>query len=143
MSAPDWLDKPLAELNKDQWEALCDGCGKCCMVKLQDQETDAIYYTNVACELFDTDKCKCTDYANRSKKVTSCLSLSLDRPEEFDWLPETCAYRLRFHSKPLYAWHPLISGNPLSVHQQGISVQGKTVTQSEAGPVEHHIIAWR
>lgn len=142
MTAPEWLSKPLAELNEEQWEALCDGCGKCCMVKLQDAETQHVYYTNVACELFNQNTCQCNDYAQRTKKVPTCLSLSLERPEEFAWLPQTCAYRLRFNSQPLYPWHPLISGDKNSVHEQGMSIQGKSVAQCEAGPLEKHIVTW-
>lgn len=138
----DWLDKPLNELTFTQWESLCDGCGKCCMAKLQDAETEKIYYTNIACKLFDRKTCRCTDYQHRSQKVPDCIALSLERPNEFEWLPQTCAYRLRFNLQPLPDWHPLCSGDNNSVHSANISVQGKTVAQQEAGPIEHHIVDW-
>ena len=141
-TTPDWINKPLAELTEDQWESLCDGCGKCCMAKLQDEETNKIYYTNVACELFDQDKCQCTDYANRTKKVPNCISLSLRRPEEFAWLPTTCSYRLRFESKPLPLWHPLLTGDKNSTHDSSSSVKNKTVSPENAGPLEHHLVEW-
>lgn len=142
-TAPDWIDKSLAELTEAQWESLCDGCGKCCMAKLQDEETDKIYYTNVACELFDSDKCQCTDYENRTSRVPNCVSLSLKRPEEFMWLPSTCAYRLRFESKPLPNWHPLLTGDKNSIHESGNSIKNKTVNFKNAGPLEHHLVEWR
>lgn len=140
MSIPDWLDKPLAELNTSQWESLCDGCGKCCMAKLQDADTDEVYYTNVACTLFDENACRCNDYANRSEKVTACISLSLEKIHEINWLPQTCAYQLRLHNKALPLWHPLITGDKNSVHAAGISMLGKTVNKKDAGPLDHHII---
>ena len=140
--SPDWLDKPLHELSTDQWESLCDGCGKCCMAKLQDAETDKIYYTNIACELFDAEHCRCTDYSVRTQKVAGCVSLSLDRLHEFEWLPSTCAYRLRLNGQPLPDWHPLLSMDKESVHIAGVSMRGKSVQLEQAGPIEHHIIDW-
>ena len=138
----EWWEKPLNELTTTQWELLCDGCGKCCMSKLQDAETDKVYYTNIACKLFNADICRCSDYDHRAKIVPDCITLSLDRPHEFEWLPLTCAYRLRFENKPLPNWHPLRTGDPLSVHEYHISVRGKTVQQEAAGPLEHHIVDW-
>ncbi len=138
----DWLDKPLNELTASQWESLCDGCGKCCMAKLQDELTETLYYTNVACKLFDANTCRCTDYSHRTKKVPDCISLSLQRPHEFAWLPPTCAYRLRFNLKPLPEWHPLLSGDPNSVYDANVSVRNKTVQYDKAGPLEHHIVDW-
>lgn len=140
---PEWVSKPLSELSIKQWEALCDGCGKCCMSKLQDAETDQIYYTNVACELFDADTCRCQDYENRSQKIPDCLTLSLQRLHEFEWLPESCAYRLRADSKPLPEWHPLITGKTDSTHDAGISVRGKSVGAKDAGDLEYHLVDWR
>ena len=125
MNGPDWLDKPLSELTATQWESLCDGCGKCCMAKLQDVETEKIYYTNIECTLFNNETCRCTDYNHRSQKIPDCISLSIERPNEFDWLPQTCAYRLRFNLKPLPSWHPLRSGDHNSVHEANVSVRGK------------------
>ena len=138
----DWLDKPLHELNLTEWEALCDGCGKCCMAKLQDVDTNKVYYTNIACKLFDASTCLCTDYSHRTQRVKDCVSLSLDRAHEFEWLPSSCAYRLRFYGKPLPTWHPLNSRNKDSVHTAGISMRGKSVSLEQAGPIEHHIVDW-
>ena len=140
MATADWWLQPLAALNHEQWEALCDGCGKCCMAKLQDADTDKVYYTNVACKLFDSATCRCKDYLNRTAQVPDCISLSLKHPQAFDWLPNTCAYKLRFNSQPLFDWHPLVTRDPDSVHQRGISMQDKVVSPQEAGPLEHHII---
>ncbi len=112
------------------------------MAKLQDEDTDEIYYTNVACELFDADKCRCSDYANRISKVSDCISLSLDRPHEFKWLPVNCAYRLRFESKPLPAWHPLLTGQSNSTHDAGRSVKNRTINIEDAGPLEYHLVKW-
>jgi len=140
--APHWIDKPLSELTESQWESLCDGCGKCCMAKLQDEDTDEVYYTNVACELFNADTCRCTDYANRASRVPDCITLSIKRPHEFAWLPLTCAYRLRFESKPLPTWHPLLTGNSNSTHEANRSVKNQTVNSSDAGPLEYHLVQW-
>ena len=112
------------------------------MAKLQDEETDKIYYTNVACRLFDSQKCRCTDYQHRTNEVPECISLSLVRPHEFAWLPSTCAYRLRFESKPLPDWHPIITGDANSTHQANVSVQNKTISLEEAGSLEHHLVDW-
>jgi len=139
---PDWINKPLSDLSLPQWEALCDGCGKCCMVKLQDEDTDKIYYTNVACELFDDEACRCQDYVNRSSKVPGCLTLSLDRLNEFEWLPQTCAYRLRANMQPLPEWHPLVTGVADSTHLAKASVQYKTVSLDNAKDLEHHLVEW-
>lgn len=140
--AIDWLDKPLDQLDAAQWESLCDGCGKCCMSKLQDADSGKVYYTNIACELFDADTCRCRDYTHRSEKVAACVSLSLQRLDEFEWLPQSCAYRLRLNSQPLPEWHPLKSGDADSVHAAGVSVRGKSVDFKQAGPIEHHIVDW-
>jgi len=142
IKAPDWIDKPLSELTQAQWEALCDGCGKCCMAKLQDEDTDKVYYTNVACKLFDEDKCQCLDYANRITKVSECIALSIDHTHEFEWLPTSCAYRLRFEEKPLPAWHPLLTGQPSSTHDAGCSVKNRTINFKDAGPLEYHLVEW-
>ena len=142
-ASQDWWDKPLSELSADQWELLCDGCGKCCMAKLQDADTGKIYYTNIACKLFDAEQCCCTDYGHRTQRVSGCVSLSLERLHEFEWLPSTCAYRLRLDGLPLPDWHPLQSKDKESVHATGISMRGKSVQFEQAGPIEHHIIDWK
>lgn len=126
-----WKRKSLAEMSKDEWESLCDGCALCCLQKLEDEETGDIYFTDIACKLLDTDACRCTDYTKRAKLVSSCLVLSADEPEAFRWLPGTCAYRLLAEGADLHAWHPLVSGNPDSVHEAGISAKGKCVSEAK------------
>lgn len=140
MSIPVWLDKPLADLSASQWESLCDGCGKCCMAKLQDADTGEVFYTNVACKLFDENTCRCTDYTHRTERVTACINLTFNKMQDINWLPKTCAYQLRLHDQALPAWHPLVSGETESVHAAGMSMQGKTVKEKDAGPLDHHII---
>ncbi len=126
-----WKRKSLAEMNAEEWESLCDGCGLCCMHKLEDEDTGEVLYTNLACKLLDIESCRCTDYANRVKKVSDCLVLTPDSTEAFEWLPASCAYRLLAHGKELPEWHPLITGNPDSVHEAGISVRGKVVSEKD------------
>ena len=131
---------PLAELNRAEWEALCDGCGKCCLHKLEDEVTGEVFPTNVACRLLDRRSSRCSDYRDRRAYVPDCVRLSRANIARMDWLPTTCAYRLRHEGKPLYDWHYLISGDPESVHAAGMSVRGWTVTEDEAGDLEHHIV---
>ena len=135
-------ERPLAELNPREWEALCDGCGRCCLHKIEDADTGAIEDTNVACRLLDCQTAKCRDYANRKTFVPDCLRLTLKIVEDVPWLPETCAYRLRAEGKPLRAWHYLLSGDRESVVRAGVSVAGRVVSETEAGPLEHHIVDW-
>ena len=142
MADQDWWLQPLHMLNPQQWEDLCDGCGKCCMAKLQDQASQKVYYTNVACQLFNQDSCRCSNYSERSQLVPDCIKLSIEDHQHFEYLPSTCAYRLRAQEQPLPAWHPLISGDRDGVHQAGISVRGRTVEASQAGLLEHHLFDW-
>ncbi len=139
-----WRNKALDELNTEEWEALCDGCGRCCLNKLEDWDTGDIYWTNVACRLLDDNTCRCKDYSNRFKKVPDCISLDPQTVRITPWLPLTCAYRLIDEGKELLDWHPLISGNAESVHEAGISVKGRTITEDDV-PVEefeNHLADW-
>jgi uncharacterized cysteine cluster protein YcgN (CxxCxxCC family) len=130
-AAPFW-EKPLGDLTRAQWEKLCDGCGRCCLIKLEDEDTGAIHHTSVACKLLDQGSCRCGDYPGRKKIVPDCVRLTLEKLAKIKWLPPTCAYRLRFEGKSLPSWHPLLSGDPDSVHRAGVSVQGRV----EAGEDE-------
>jgi len=118
-----WKQKRLSQMNHDEWESLCDGCGRCCLHKLEDEDDGRIYYTRAACSLLDIKSCRCKDYANREKLMPDCLQLSVDNAQYFDWLPETCAYRLLAEGESLPEWHPLITGDPDSVIKAGISVR--------------------
>lgn len=125
---PFWKTIPLNEMTSEQWESLCDGCAKCCIIKFEDEDTGRIFHTNVVCELLDIYHCQCTRYAERSALVPTCLTLDNQLIHELKWMPETCAYRLLAENKDLPAWHPLISGNPNSVHTSGNSVRAKVVS---------------
>lgn len=139
-----WNTLPLGEMSDAQWEALCDGCGRCCLHKLQDADSGEIHYTAVACRLLDLRRCRCRRYDERQRLVPDCVVLDRRRPEQFGWLPDTCAYRLLSEGRPLPDWHPLLSGDPDSVHRAGISVRGRVV--SEEGVHEEQfqemIIRW-
>ncbi|MEY2943243.1 MAG: hypothetical protein RLY97_1257 [Pseudomonadota bacterium] len=136
---PFWT-RPLAALNQGEWEALCDGCGKCCLHKVEDEDTGEFYQTNVACKLLDLKTARCMDYKNRRSFVPDCVSLTPKLAKRIGWLPETCAYRLRAENKPLPEWHYLISGDRDAVHRAGASIQGKAISEVIAGPLENHII---
>lgn len=133
---------PLERLTREEWEALCDGCGRCCLHKLEDEDTGEIVHTNVACKLLDTATARCKDYRHRKAFVPDCLRLTMRNVHEVNWLPVTCAYKLRAEGKPLEPWHPLLSGDPQSVHRAGISAAGKVISENDAGPLEHHVIGW-
>ncbi len=135
-----WEDTPLAKLDRAQWEALCDGCGKCCVHKLEDEETGELLPTNVACRLLDRTSGFCSDYKHRHAYVAECVRLTARNTTQIDWLPATCAYRLRAAGKPLPDWHYLVSGDRESVHRAGQSVRGWTVSEDDAGELEHHIV---
>jgi uncharacterized protein len=135
-----WEEKRLEDMSRAEWEAVCDGCGKCCLHKLEDEETGAIFPTNVACRLLDRRSGLCGDYRNRRRHVPDCVRLTPAKLEALDWLPSTCAYRLLAAGKPLYEWHHLISGSRETVHQAGVSTRGWTVPEQEAGELEFHIV---
>ena len=124
-----WKTKTLDEMTDAEWESLCDGCGLCCMHKIQDDHSGEIYYTNLACKLFDLDTCRCSNYANRTKLVPDCLSLRGQK--NFDWLPGSCGYRRVANGQDLLDWHPLISGDPNTVHEADISVKGKCLSEKD------------
>lgn len=139
---PFWKQKSLFELSLDEWESLCDGCGKCCLHKLEDEDTDEIFYTNVACALLDIGTCRCTNYVERTFRVPDCVELTAKNLMSLKWLPPTCAYRLIHEGKDLAWWHPLVSGDPDTVHRANVSVQGRAVLENQAGGLEDHIVTW-
>ncbi len=131
-------------MSEAQWESLCDGCGRCCLNKLEDWDTGEIHWTNLACKLLDRHTCRCGDYQNRFAKVPDCIALSPGKVGELSWLPPTCAYRLVDEGKDLHDWHPLISGRPESVHEAGVSVRGRAISEEGLGPedYEDHLVEW-
>ena len=128
---PFWKTTPLNEMTPEQWESLCDGCAKCCIIKFEDEDTGRIYHTNVVCELLDIYHCRCTRYAERSTLVPTCLTLDNQLVHELKWMPETCAYRLLAENKDLPAWHPLVSGDPNSVYNSDNSERAKVVSSRD------------
>lgn len=134
-----WESKSLAQLNRREWEQLCDGCAKCCLHKLEDEDTGIIYSTNVVCQYLDIQQCRCSEYAHRSTLVPDCMTLIPENLEQVYFMPATCAYRLLAEGKPLPVWHPLISGSPDSVHDSGHSVHGKVISELEADDLMHHL----
>jgi hypothetical protein len=139
---PFWKAKRLEEMTDAEWESLCDGCGRCCLHKLRYEQPEALAYTNVACRLLDLGTCRCSDYAHRRARVPDCVQLTPDALREIDWLPPSCAYRRLAEGKDLLWWHPLVSGDPETVHTAGISVRGRAVSEKRAGPLEHHVVDW-
>jgi uncharacterized cysteine cluster protein YcgN (CxxCxxCC family) len=139
---PFWKTIPLGQMTQKQWESLCDGCGRCCLEKLRDADTDELFFTNVACKQLDLRNCRCKDYKNRKAIVPDCVQLTPRNVRRLDWLPESCAYRLLANGEDLKWWHPLVSGDPRTVQQAGISVKGRAITERAAGDLEDHIIDW-
>ena len=137
-----WKTKKLAEMTAEEWESLCDNCGKCCLHKLEDEDTGKIAFTRVACRLINLNTCRCTRYNERTKLVAECLDIIKLDVENFNWLPATCAYRLLNEGKKLPAWHPLITGSPASVKRAGVSISSYAIKESMAMDLEDHIIEW-
>ena len=124
-----WQHKTLSEMTAEEWESLCDGCGRCCLHKLEDEDTGEVHYTAIACQLLDTHRCQCSDYPNRKAKVESCLKLGIEDIPHFHWLPDTCAYRLLAEGHSLPDWHPLITDSADSIHEAGISVRAFAIAE--------------
>ena len=141
---PFWMRKTLAEMTAEEWESLCDGCGKCCLNKLRCDDTEAVFFTDVTCQLLDSHSCRCRNYPARREHVPDCVQLSPDRVAEIDWLPESCAYRRLADGRGLAWWHPLVSGDPETVHAAGVSVRGRTVSETEVPDYDllAHIVSW-
>jgi uncharacterized cysteine cluster protein YcgN (CxxCxxCC family) len=141
---PFWKTKRLDEMSPPEWESLCDGCGLCCLNKLEDWDSGEVVFTSVACRLLDGTSCRCTDYPNRQAIVPDCIQLTPAEVNDIGWLPPTCGYRLVRDGVDLYWWHPLVSGNPETVHQAGISARGRTVseTQVNVDDFEDYLVDW-
>ena len=139
-----WNSLPLEQLDRTQWEALCDGCAKCCLHKLEDEDSGEIFFTKVRCRYLDEDSCTCSDYANRSVLVPACIHLEAGSAAALDWLPATCAYRLRARGEALPEWHYLVSGSRETVHEAGISIRGRAISDEFVHPegYDEHIIHW-
>jgi len=138
---PFWETLTLTEMSQKQWESLCDGCGKCCLNKLINDDGE-LFFTDAACWLLDLDGCRCKDYTNRKAKVPDCVVLSPGNISSLAWMPATCAYRLLSEGKALPDWHPLISGDPESVHKAGISIRGRAVSESDVLDLDDRIVDW-
>ena len=141
---PFWATKSFAEMTDEEWESLCDHCGKCCLHKLEDEDTGDVYYTKVICRAFDLKKGQCGSYADRQEVVPECLVIDKDNLDQYPWLPKTCAYRLLAEGKPLRNWHPLVSGNRDSVIQAKIAVHQKVVHESDVDveQLEEYVVTW-
>ena len=139
-----WNTTPLQDLNVEQWEALCDCCAKCCLHKLEDSRSAQVYYTQVRCRYLDESSCRCTCYDQRSVRVPNCIDLKQTDVPSLDWLPSTCAYRLRAEGQPLPAWHHLESGNKQSVHEAGVSIKGRSISDEFVHPdgYDEWIVRW-
>ncbi|GAB0148382.1 MULTISPECIES: YcgN family cysteine cluster protein [Marichromatium] len=141
-AAPFWETTPLELMDTGQWDALCDGCGKCCLEKFEDEDTGRIVYSRIACALLDLDTCRCRDYPNRARRMPDCITLTPEHLADPRWLPETCAYRLLAEGRPLPRWHPLVSGDPESVAEAGESVRGRVLSPETGENPLMHLIDW-
>ena len=139
---PFWKAKRLDEMTHEEWESLCDGCAKCCLAKLEDEDSGEIAYTNVACRLLDLGTCRCSNYAERDRFVPDCITLTPENVSQLRWMPSTCAYRLLAEGRDLPSWHPLVSGDPSTVHRVGVSVRGRAVPERLAVDLEDYIVTW-
>ena len=139
---PFWKRKRLSEMTRREWESLCDGCARCCLIKLEDCDTGSIDYTDIACRLLDLDRCRCTDYRNRNRRVPDCIVLTAAMLDDLHWMPSTCAYRLIAEGKDLAWWHPLVSGDPETVHLAGVSVRNRVVSEDRGDDPEDRIVTW-
>jgi uncharacterized cysteine cluster protein YcgN (CxxCxxCC family) len=142
MTAPFWQTKTLDEMTQEEWESLCDGCGRCCLHKLRDEETQALSFTNVACRLLDIATCRCSNYENRFTQVPDCIQLTPAILREIDWLPPSCAYRRIEEGRGLPPWHPLRSGTSDTVVSSGASARGRIISERDAGALEDHVTDW-
>ena len=132
MSEGFWKRKKLEEMSKDEWESLCDGCGLCCLIRLEDEDTGEIVQSNIACKYLDLETCKCTDYKNRKKNVPDCWVIRPENIDQIYWMPDTCAYKIIYEGGDLYDWHPLKTGDKNSTHKAGVSYIGEMVSEDDA-----------
>jgi len=141
---PFWEAKTLEEMTDEEWESVCDGCGRCCLHKLEDDETGEVHFTRVSCKLLNVSTCRCSDYADRFSQVPDCLTIKPLTREKINWLPESCAYRKLSEGKPLENWHPLISGTSQSVHSSRISVSDRCISETEVADSDYffHLVQW-
>jgi uncharacterized protein len=143
--APFWKGKELEEFSQAEWESLCDGCGRCCLVKLEDEDTAEIHFTDLGCKLLDGKTCRCSDYRRRRQRVRDCLKLTPYSVRTLPWLPPTCGYRLIAEGRDLFWWHPLVSGSPDTVHDAGVSVRGRVAaleTEVKLDDYPNYIVSW-
>lgn len=145
MNKPFWQTKTLFEMTPNEWESICDGCAKCCLTQLQNQDTEQLVFTNVACDLLDSETCRCSDYENRSEKVPNCMTIDTENVVECaEFSPSTCSYRLMLEGKPLPSWHHLVSGDDQLIHRENQSVQGRVRYNNDVDDdeLENHIVDW-